>query len=100
MLIPCPHCGLRPSEEFTPKGLAEAPRPPIGGEDRPEDDAWQDYLHTRTNRAGETDEYFHHALGCRSWVVVHRNTLTHEVSGATLASEFWAKKKQAQEAGQ
>ena len=100
MLIPCPHCGLRPSEEFTPKGLAEAPRPPIGGEDRPEDDAWQDYLYTRTNRAGETDEYFHHVLGCRSWVVVHRNTLTHEVSGSTLASEFWAKKKQTQEAGQ
>ena len=102
MLIFCPHCGMRPSEEFTPKGLAEAPRPALGGDDRPEDDAWQDYLHTRTNKAGQTNEYFHHSLGCRRWIVVHRNPLTHEVTGSTMASEFWQNQQQAQdqEAGQ
>ncbi len=94
MQIYCPHCGWRPSEEFTPKGLAEVPRPAMGGDDKPEDAAWQDYLHLRDNPAGEVNEYFHHALGCRSWVVVHRNTLTHEVTGGTLASEFWAKQRE------
>ena len=93
MLIPCPHCGLRPSEEFTPKGLAEAPRPALGGDDRPEDAAWQDYLHLRDNPAGTVNEYFQHTLGCRSWLVVQRNTLTHEVMGATMAADFWAKQQ-------
>ena len=100
MLIPCPHCGMRPSEEFTAKSLAEAPRPALGGDDRPEDDAWQDYLHTRTNAAGQTNEYFHHTLGCRQWIVVHRSTLTHEVAGATLASAYWQQPKHEQEAGE
>ncbi len=40
-------------------------------------------------------EYFHHALGCRSWIVVHRHTLTHEVTSTTMAADFWKADKPA-----
>ena len=98
MLIPCPHCGLRPSEEFVPKGLAEASRPALGGRAKPDGPAWQNFLHLRDNVADHSHEYFHHALGCRSWIVVHRHTLTHEVTGATMAADFWKADKPAKNA--
>ena len=32
-----------------------------------------------TTRAADYDEYWHHAAGCRRWLVVTRDTVTHEV---------------------
>jgi sarcosine oxidase subunit delta len=48
---------------------------------------WDDYLHNRDNPAGETRDLWYHEGGCAAWIVVHRNTITHEIYGATLASE-------------
>lgn len=76
-LIPCPHCGLRPKEEFTIKGEA-LPRPaPDAG-----NDAWLDYIYLRDNPRGAYREYWHHTSGCRRWLTVERDTVTHEIDGA------------------
>ncbi len=76
-LIPCPHCGLRPKEEFTIRGAAlkrhEA--------DAPEAD-WFAYVYLRDNPRGAHDEHWHHTGGCRRWLVVSRDTLSHATSGA------------------
>ncbi len=74
-LIPCPHCGIRPTEEFDIRGAVPGPRP--------EDDAdlpqWIDYVHLRENPRGRLQEHWHHVGGCRRWLVVERDTRTHQV---------------------
>ena len=40
---------------------------------------WFDYVYLRDNPRGRFDEYAHHSGGCRAWLVVSRNTETHEV---------------------
>jgi heterotetrameric sarcosine oxidase delta subunit len=78
MRIPCPHCGARGNEEFTYLGPA--------GLVRPEPDApleaWHAYVHLRDNPAGPHRELWHHLHGCRRWLVVTRDTRTHEIFGA------------------
>jgi len=49
--------------------------------------AWNDYIHNRDNPAGITRDLWHHEAGCSNWLVVTRNTVTHEVLGAELASK-------------
>ena len=38
-----------------------------------------DYVYLRTNPAGEHRELWYHEQGDRSWLVVTRNTVTHEI---------------------
>lgn len=83
MRIPCPLCGSRDIREFDYMGHAVAldrPDPDAGI------DAWDAYVHLRENPAGQTRDLWYHGLGCASWLVVTRNTITHEVLGAELAS--------------
>lgn len=80
-LIPCPHCGPRPKEEFTVKG-AVLPRPPA---DAPQA-AWEDYVYLRDNPRGPYREYWHHTSGCRRWLVVSRDTADHSVAAAEDAA--------------
>ena len=83
MRLPCPICGDRDRREFYYKGAAVAldrPDPQADAE------AWDEYLHLRENPAGETRELWYHEAGCSAWLVVTRNTVTHEVLGAELAS--------------
>ncbi|WP_431323372.1 sarcosine oxidase subunit delta [Rhizobium sp. YTU87027] len=81
-IISCPHCGKRPKEEFTVKGAALK---------RPDPDAttdvWFDYVYLRENPRGAYQEYWHHTSGCRRWLVVTRDTVTHEVAGCRDAAE-------------
>ena len=84
MRIPCPMCGERDRREFYYQGDALAlnrPDPDAG------DGAWNDYIHNRDNPAGVTCDLWHHEAGCSNWLVVTRNTVTHEVLGAELASK-------------
>jgi sarcosine oxidase subunit delta len=74
-LITCPHCGTRPKEEFSIRGAA-APRRPVPTD---RDEAWHAYVYIRDNPKGRYQEYWHHAAGCRRWLVVDRDNLTHEV---------------------
>ncbi len=49
--------------------------------------AFFDYLYLRDNPAGLHRELWYHEQGDRSWLVVTRDTLTHEILGAELASD-------------
>ena len=82
-LVACPHCGSRPKEEFSIKGAALR-RP------EPEDDpsVWFEYVYLRENPRGAYDEYWHHTSGCRRWIVVSRNTATHEIDATRDASQY------------
>ncbi|MEM8592124.1 MAG: sarcosine oxidase subunit delta [Pseudomonadota bacterium] len=84
MRIPCPICGERDVREFAYIGHASIL-------DRPAPDAgeavWDDYLHNRENAAGVIEELWYHEAGCGSYLIVTRNTVTHEVLGARLAME-------------
>jgi len=88
MLIPCPHCGSRPVEEFTFLGDAAPTRP-----ETLEDPGWHAYVYERGNPRGAFDEFAHHSGGCRAWLVVSRDTKTHEVFGAVIARNYARKKK-------
>jgi heterotetrameric sarcosine oxidase delta subunit len=88
MLIPCPFCGQREHSEFAYGGDATVRRPrqsePAWG---PE---WQAYVYERANPRGPQREYWQHAAGCRQWLVVTRDTLSHEVLGSVLAERATA----------
>ena len=89
MLIPCPHCGTRPVEEFTFLGDASVKRPSTN--DPSSMEQWYDYVYLRDNPKGRFDEFAHHSGGCRAWLVVSRNTETHEVYGCVTARDYAAK---------
>ena len=86
MLIPCPHCGTRPVEEFTFLGDASVTRPTTN--DPASMEQWYDYVYLRDNPRGRFAEFAHHSGGCRAWLVVTRNTETHEVYGAVTARDY------------
>ena len=93
MLIPCPHCGTRPVEEFTFNGDASVKRPASTYPSTMEQ--WFNYVYLRDNPKGRYDEYVHHSAGCRAWLVVSRNTETHEVYGAVTARDYAMKRAKA-----
>ena len=81
MRIVCPFCGDRELGEFTYRGDAKPQRPAAdAGED-----AVYDYVYLRDNVAGVMSEHWYHGGGCRSWLKVTRNTLTHEISAVEPA---------------
>lgn len=84
MRIDCPCCGLRDSGEFSYLGDA-GPRRPVGPDATAE--AMTDYVYLRDNPAGPLEELWYHGLGCRSWIVVARDTKTHAVEGVVLARD-------------
>ena len=86
MIINHPILGPRDSQEFVylgdaalierPDGLAEGAL-----------DTFHDYLYLRDNPAGLHRELWYHEQGDRSWLVVTRNTLTHEITQVELARD-------------
>ncbi|MGE0698949.1 MAG: sarcosine oxidase subunit delta [Hyphomicrobiaceae bacterium] len=78
MRIPCCHCGERGHEEFAYLGDATLRRPSDapGG---PDAARWHDYVYQRDNPSGPHRELWQHTGGCRAWLVVTRDTRTHEV---------------------
>ena len=81
MRIPCPYCGDRDVAEFIYRGDATPERPAADGALS----AFHDYVYLRANPMGVLDEHWYHASGCRSWLIVTRDTRTHLISGASLA---------------
>ena len=80
--IKCPWCGVRNEDEFAYGGDATVVRP---ADDAAQDD-WYDYVYTRDNPAGPHTEYWHHVGGCRAWLKVERDTVTHEIFSVAPAS--------------
>ena len=90
MLIPCPHCGIRPVEEFTFLGDAKPQRPESN--DPSSMEQWFEYVYLRDNPRGVMQEFVHHSGGCRSWLVVRRDTQSHDVSNAVMAKDYIIKR--------
>lgn len=86
MIIEHPLLGPRDADEFTYLGDASLI-------DRPDGLApgaanrFFEYLYLRDNPAGLHRELWFHEQGDRSWLVVTRNTLTHEIVRVELASD-------------
>ena len=80
MRIPCPYCGNRDAQEFAYRGDAGRNRPPS-------EEGFFDYVYLRDNPAGPIREHWYHVNGCRNFLVVTRDTSTHQIGGAVLAAE-------------
>lgn len=78
----CPFCGDRPETEFQCAGDATTrPADPAALDEA----AWVDVLYQRNNLAGWTAELWWHSFGCRQWLLVERNTVTHQLGAIRLA---------------
>ena len=82
--IDCPYCGLRDHGEFAYGGDANRRRP---GLDDTDFERWHDYVFLRDNPRGPTREFWQHVHGCRQWLVVERDTLTHRIASVRPARE-------------
>lgn len=86
MIINHPLLGPRDAAEFTYLGNASLlNRPDPKSETALE--GFYSYQYLRHNPAGEIRELWYHEQGDRSWLIVTRNTLTHEISNVELASD-------------
>jgi len=84
MLIACPTCGLRPDHEFRSAGEAlERPADPQRLDDR----QWADYLYHRSNLPGVVAELWWHSMGCRQWLRIERDTVSHRINRVGLAAD-------------
>lgn len=81
--IQCPFCGERDHSEFTYGGDASVEYPPL---DAPAED-WHAAVFLRENVRGMQAETWHHASGCRMWLVVERDTMTHEIRSVRPAHD-------------
>ena len=86
MLIPCPVCGLRDHSEFSYEGDATVTRPALEETDAA---AWAAFVYDRANPMGRHREFWQHVHGCRHFLEIERDTLTHAMSGAVLVGA-WA----------
>lgn len=85
MRIPCPYCGDRDAHEFAYLGDATVVRPDPAAPSA--EKLFVDYVYLRDNAPGPHREFWYHASGCRSWLIVQRDTRTHAIASATLARE-------------
>jgi len=80
MLIKCPFCGDREATEFAfgraAEGIIDPLNPSIA----------QTALYERENARGRSLELWQHIAGCRAWLRVERNVLTHEITATSSAS--------------
>jgi heterotetrameric sarcosine oxidase delta subunit len=86
MKINHPLLGPRNASEFTILGDAK----PLQRPNTPERDqarVFYEYLYLRDNPIGQHQELWFHEQGDRSWLIVSRDTLTHEINNVELASK-------------
>jgi len=79
--IDCPFCGLRDHSEFSYGGDATIVYPALDASV----DEWHDAIYLRENIRGLQSETWHHVFGCRMWLVVERDTMTHEITNVRPA---------------
>ena len=85
--IKCPYCGERDHSEFTYGGDGSIVYPPL---DSPTEE-WVKAIFFRENIYGLQTETWHHSNGCRLWLKVKRNTITHEIHSVEAAQESLTK---------
>ena len=86
--IDCPFCGKRDHDEFSYEGDASIIYPAIDNTDQK---AWYEAVFLRENPRGPHSEYWYHQQGCKMWLIVERNTLTHEIGSVKAARADYAK---------
>ena len=89
LFIKCPWCGERAATEFIYGGDGTVRRPT--DPHAVSDEAWVDYIYFRDNPRGPHVELWHHSAGCRRWIELERDSLTHNIlatrDAGGLASE-------------
>lgn len=91
MRLTCPYCGPRGNDEFVYLGSADPVRPTHHDASL---ESWTDYIFMRSNPAGANRELWHHSFGCREWLIVTRDTRTHEVLNTEAARDVAAARMQ------
>ena len=76
LIIDCPFCGPRDHSEFSYGEDASISYPDVDNLDL---EAWYEAVFERENPRGPHLEKWHHQQGCRMWLVVERDTVTHEI---------------------
>lgn len=95
VIIDHPLCGPRDASEFTYLGdasLMHRPDPQTPDAAR----QFHEYVYLRSNPAGLHRELWYHEHGDRSWLVVTRNTCTHEILQVELAADVARREKTSQ----
>jgi len=85
MIINHPLLGPRDAAEFVYLGDARLINRPEYHDDPTE--RFYEYQYIRENPEGIHNELWYHEQGDRSWLVVTRNTLTHEITEVRLARD-------------
>jgi sarcosine oxidase subunit delta len=83
--IVCPYCGERGNEEFSYLGDASLVRPDPAGANVTQ--AFANYVYMRDNPRGVHRELWYHVAGCHSWLVVTRDTMSHEITRVEFARD-------------
>ena len=94
--IDCPFCGERDHSEFSYGGDASVKYPPL---DAPADQ-WLEAVFQRENIDGVQFETWQHLQGCRMWIVVERDTTTHDIHSVRPAHEGIAQALASDEGGE
>ena len=84
--IKCPFCGERDHSEFTYGGDASIVYPALDASS----DEWHEAVFMRENIRGMQSETWHHVNGCRMWLIVQRDTMTHEIRSVRPAHDGMA----------
>jgi sarcosine oxidase subunit delta len=77
LVIPCPHCGPRPENEFHYAGEAHIARP--ADPETLSDEAWAEFLYLRSNAKGRHAERWRHLHGCGRFFNCIRDTVTDRI---------------------
>ena len=92
MIIEHPLLGPRDSQEFVYLGDASLlDRPDWTARDAA--DSFFDYQYLRDNPAGTHRELWYHEMGDRSWLIITRDTVSHEILKVELAAQQAAGKR-------
>ncbi len=85
LLIECPWCGERAQSEFSYGGEAHIARPRNPA--ALSDEEWGDYVFFRNNPKGLHRERWVHAMGCRRWFNMARDTVSGEIHATYAPGE-------------
>ena len=83
--IDCPFCGERDHSEFTYGGDGSIKYPILGASKK----EWLEAVFQRRNTRGMQKETWHHVNGCRMWLYIERDTVTHEIKSVEPANSLY-----------